>query len=280
MINRILLSLLVFIVFLDAFAQTKKISVEVKGKTKIDMVLIEPHAYVQKNYYGDTVCNYSRICPVRGKNEYNGYDTIVLAPYYMATVEVTQQLYSTVMHKNPSYWNDNTNHSACQNTPELLPVENVSWYDAQTFIDSLNKHTGKHFRLPTEAEWLYAAWGGCSGQKYSGSDTLIAVAWDTYQGFTHIVGAKSSNNYGLYDMSGNVWEWCGDWFSSDYYIPDTVYFNPTGPNAGEFKVVKGGSWGSANRRALEVGTRVGCRPEYKSNGIGFRLAMDAEELKQ
>lgn len=278
--KRILFPLLWLLIFLSAPAQTKKISVEVRGKTKIDMVLIEPKTFVQKNYYGDTICNHSYICPVRGKREYNGYDTVVLAPYYIATVEVTQQLYSTVMHKNPSYWNDNTNHSACQNTPELLPVENVSWYDAQTFIDSLNKHTGKHFRLPTEAEWLYAAWGGRPRQKYSGSDTLMVVAWDINQGFTHIVGTKCSNNYGLYDMSGNVSEWCGDWFSSDYYFPDTVYFNPAGPDTGEFKVVKGGSWGSANHRAFEVNTRVGCRPEHISNGIGFRLAMDAEEFKQ
>ena len=151
--KNIILLLLGCTLFLVTSAQPKKITIAVNDKVKIDMVLITPDTFVRKNYCGDTVCDYSRICPVMGKRAYNGYDTIVLAPYYMARFEVTQQLYSAVMHQNPSCWNDNTNHSACQNTPELLPVEKVSWYDAQTFIDSLNKLTGKHFRLPTEAEW-------------------------------------------------------------------------------------------------------------------------------
>lgn len=277
--KKIILSFLGCMICLCTSGQTKKITIDVKGKTKIDMLLIEPDTFIRKNYYGDTVCVHSRICPVRGKKEYNGFDTIVLAPYYIATVEVTQQLYSTVMHENPSHWNNKTNYSACQNTPELLPVEKVSWYDAQTFIDSLSKLTGKHFRLPTEAEWLYAAWGGQPRLKYSGSDTLMVVAWDIHQGFTHMVGSKRPNNYGLYDMSGNVSEWCSDWFSPDYYIPDSLYYRPDGPDSSEFKVLKGGSWGSSTIRFLELETRVGCRPEYISNGIGFRLAMDAEEFK-
>ena len=264
---------------LCASAQSKKFTIAVNNKVKIDMVLITPDTFVRKNYYGDTLCDYSRICPVMGKRAYSGYDTIVLAPYYIATVEVTQQLYSAVMHQNPSYWNDNTNHSVCQNTPELLPVEKVSWYDAQAFIDSLNKLTGRHFRLPTEAEWQYAAWGERPRLKYSGSDTIMPVAWDIHQGFTHLVGSKRPNGYGLYDMSGNVAEWCSDWFSPDYYVPDSLYYRPNGPETGEFKLLKGGSWGSSTLRFLEVDTRVGCRQEYISNGIGFRLAMDAEGVE-
>ena len=122
--KNIILSLLGCTLFLVTSAQPKKISIAVNDKVKIDMALITPDTFVRKNYYGDTICDYSRICPVMGKRAHNGYDTIVLAPYYMARFEVTQQLYSAVMHQNPSY-----------------------------FIDSLNKLTGKHFRLPTEAEW-------------------------------------------------------------------------------------------------------------------------------
>ena len=121
--KKILLSFFGCTLFFVTSAQSKKISIAVNDKVKIDMVLITPDTFVRKNYYGDTICDYSRICPVMGKRAYSGYDTIVLAPYYIATVEVTQQLYSAVMHQNPSHWNDNTNHSACQNTPELLPVE-------------------------------------------------------------------------------------------------------------------------------------------------------------
>ena len=278
--KNILLSLLGCTLFLVTSAQSKKITIAVNDKVKIDMVLISPDTFVRKNYYGDTVCDYGRICPVMGKGAYNGYDTIVLAPYYMAKFEVTQQLYTTVMHRNPSHFNDDNNHYGCYGNPELLPVETVSWSDAQAFIDTLNKLTGKHFRLPTEAEWQYAAWGGRPRLKYSGSDTLNVVAWDIHQGFTHTVGKKRPNGYGLYDMSGNANEWCSDWFSSDYYVPDSLYYRPTGPDSGELKVVKGGSCGSVTARALEVDTRVGVRPEQTSAwGIGVRLAMDAEEVE-
>ncbi len=278
--SKFILSLLGCTLFFNAPAQTKENTIVVNDKVKIDMVLITPETFVRKNYYGDTLCDYSRICPVVGKRAYNGYDTIVLAPYYMAKFEVTQQLYETVMHKNPSYFNDDNNHSGCSSNPTLLPVERVSWYEAQDFIDSLNKLTGKHFRLPTEAEWQYAAWGGHPRLKYSGSDTLNVVAWDIRQGFTHIVGIKRPNGYGLYDMTGNVAEWCSDWFAPDNYIPDSLYNRPMGPDTGEFKVLRGGSCGSTTPRALEVDTRVGCRPEHTSFGTGFRIAIDAEEVNK
>ena len=157
--KRILLSILGCTLLLVTSAQSKKITIAVNNKVKIDMVLISPDTFIRKNYYGDTVCDYGRICPVMGKGAYNGYDTIVLAPYYMAKFEVTQQLYATVMHKNPSRFNEDNNPYGSEKHPELLPVESVKWSEAQAFIDSLNKLTGKHFRLPTEAEWQYAAWG-------------------------------------------------------------------------------------------------------------------------
>ena len=141
--KRILLSLLGCALFLITSAQSKKITIAVNDKVKIDMVLISPDTFIRKNYYGDTLCDYGRLSPVMGKGAYNGYDTIVLAPYYMAKFEVTQQLYVTVMHRNPSHFNDDNNHYGCYGNPELLPVETVSWSDAQAFIDTLNKLTGK-----------------------------------------------------------------------------------------------------------------------------------------
>ena len=183
--KKILLSILGCTLFLITSAQPQKITISVNKYVKIDMVLISPDTFIRKNYYGDTVCDYGRLCPVVGKRAHNGYDTIVLAPYYLAKFEVTQQLYATVMHNNPSRFNDDTNPYGSEKHPELLPVESVKWSEAQTFIDSLNKLTGKHFRLPTEAEWQYAAWGGRPRLKYSGSDTIMPVAWDIHQGFTH-----------------------------------------------------------------------------------------------
>ena len=151
--KKLTLTFLGCMTILCASAQSKKISIAVNDKVKIDMVLITPDTFVRKNYYGDTLCDYSRICPVMGKRAYSGYDTIVLAPYYIATVEVTQQLYSAVMHQNPSYWNDNTNHSACQNTPELLPVT-LRFLEVDTRVGCRPEYisNGIGFRLAMDAE--------------------------------------------------------------------------------------------------------------------------------
>lgn len=271
---------LTLILCIPTFAQKNKvITIEINNKVKIDMVLIEPDTFIRKNYYGDTICHYCHLCPIVAKNAYNGYYSVVLSPYYIAKIEVTRKLYSSVMHTDPSYFKqDPSNPYGGYKTTENCPVETVSWYDAQRFIDTLNKLTGQHFRLPTEAEWEYASYGGTPTYKYSGSNNMQEVAWKSGDSNPHNVGGKKPNAYGLFDMSGNVSEWCSDWFASDYYAPDTLYSNPTGPENGKLKVVKGGSWGNDDR-FLEIRTRVGCDPNKKSNGIGFRLAMDAEPVK-
>lgn len=282
MMKQLAIIFLTLILCVPAFAQKNKVvTIEINDKVKIDMVLIEPDTFIRKNYYGDTICHYCHICPVVAKNAYNGHDSIVLSPYYIAKFEVTRKLYSSVMHTDPSYFKQSpSNPYGGYKTTENCPVETVSWYDVQRFIDTLNKLTGQHFRLPTEAEWEYAGWGEHPELKYSGSDNANQVAWTwtASEGFTHDVGSKRPNGYGLYDISGNVSEWCSDWFASDYYVPDTLYNNPTGPAAGRLKVVKGGSWGNDDR-FLEIKTRVGYNPNKKSNGIGFRLVMDAEPVK-
>ena len=192
---------------------------------------------------------------------------VTLSGYYIGQTEVTQELWYAVMGTNPSRFTRSS----------LNPVEEVSWDDCQEFIAKLNDLTGLEFRLPTEAEWEYAARGGnkSQGYKYAGSNTIDEVAW--YDGNsgkgTHEVGTKAPNELGLYDMTGNVWEWCSDWYGSNYYssVPST---NPTGPTSGSARVVRGGSW--LNNAQL-------CRVSYRSDDanpanhystVGFRLVLD------
>ena len=131
--------------------------------------------------------------------------SVTLSSYYMGETEVTQALWKAVMGNNPSRFKGDN-----------LPVENVSWNDCQEFIRKLKQKTGKNFRLPTEAEWEYAARGGkkSNGYKYSGSNNIGSVAWydDNSSNQIHAVKGKRLNELGLYDMSGNVWEWCSDWY--------------------------------------------------------------------
>ena len=158
--------------------------------------------------------------------------SVTLSSYYICKYEVTQALWRAVMGSNPSYFKGDN-----------LPVEYVSWNDCQTFISRLNSYTGRNFRLPTEAEWEFAARGGNYSRhyKYSGSNYIGDVAWyDNNSGNrTHPVGTKQPNELGLYDMSGNVYEWCSDWYGSYNSYSRS---NPTGPNSGSYRVGRGGSW--------------------------------------
>ena len=186
-----------------------------------------------------------------------------LSDYYIGQTEVTQALWVAVMGDNPSFSTGDLN----------LPVERVTWNDCQDFIAKLNEMTGKNFRMPTEAEWEFAARGGnkSQGYKYSGSNDVNEVAW--YQGNSmeqsHIVATKSPNELGLYDMSGGVWEWCQDWLGNYVGEPQT---NPTGPESGTFRILRGGSWYGA------VGY---CRNSYRgyympggySGDLGLRLVL-------
>ncbi|WP_282776075.1 formylglycine-generating enzyme family protein, partial [Phaeodactylibacter xiamenensis] len=150
---------------------------------------------------------------------------VELSSFSIGKYEVTQAQWEAVMGSNPSGF------SSCGS----CPVENVSWNDVQDFIVKLNRMTGGNYRLPTEAEWEYAARGGnrSRGHKYSGSDNLGSVGWyrDNSDKKTHPVGKKTPNELGLYDMSGNVWEWCSDWYDKDYYSSSPAR-NPKGPGGG------------------------------------------------
>lgn len=188
---------------------------------------------------------------------------VTLDNYYIGETQVTQALWKAVMGDNPSSWKGYT-----------LPVETVSWEDCQEFIKQLNKKTGKTFRLPTEAEWEYAACGGrkSKGYKYAGGNDIDKVAWynGNSGGKTHPVNQKAANELGLYDMSGNVWEWCQDWWYGGYSC--SAQTNPAGPSSGSSRVLRGGYWGGGSCR---VAARGGNSPDYRRNNYGFRLALVA-----
>ena len=152
-------------------------------------------------------------------------------------------------------------------------MECVSWDDCQTFISKLNSLTGKKFRLPTEAEWEFAARGGIKskGYKYSGSNTLDDVAWDWNNSgdTTHDVGTKIPNELGLYDMSGNVHEWCNDWYGNYSSSPSN---NPTGPGSGTYRVFRGGSW-SLIAGSCRSSDRNLDAPDYRISRLGLRLCL-------
>ncbi len=188
---------------------------------------------------------------------------VTLSSYMIGKTEVTQELWQAVIGSNPSYFKGSN-----------LPVEQVSWEDCQEFITKLNALTGKNFRLPTEAEWEFAARGGSNSQgfKYSGSNT-VDVAWYNINSSstTHPVATKAPNELGIYDMSGNVWEWCNDWFSDSYYT-SASQTNPTGPNSGSYRVDRGGSWGD-DAGACRVSDRNFFAPLYRNSYLGLRLAL-------
>ena len=190
--------------------------------------------------------------------------SVTLSDYYIGETEVTQELWEAVMGSNPSYFEGDNQR----------PVENVSWNDCQKFIKKLNRLTGKQFRLPTEAEWEYAARGGkySRGYKYSGSNNADEVAWyDSNSGSkTHPVKTKKDNELGLYDMSGNVWEWCNDWWGCYQSNSQT---NPTGPSEGECRVVRGGGWYNSDGGVRVSNRGIGGIPVARYSSQGLRLAL-------
>ena len=190
--------------------------------------------------------------------------SVTLSDFAIGETEVTQELWQAVMGSNPSYFSG-TN----------LPVEDVSWNDCQTFISKLNNLTGKNFRLPTEAEWEYAARGGnkSKGYKYAGSHTLGDVAWydENSSSKTHPVKQKQANELGLYDMSGNVHEWCQDLYGS---YSSSAQTNPTGPTSGSSRVYRGGSW-IDYARYCRVSFRSSNTSTNAGTHVGLRLALGA-----
>ena len=193
---------------------------------------------------------------------------VKLDSFYIGKYPVSQAMWNGIMSDGPALSNG-----------DARPVEMVSWEDVQVFIQKLNEVTGKPYRLPTEAEWEYAARGGQQGHgyKYAGSNKLEEVGWyvRNSDGGKKPVGRKKPNELGIYGLSGNVLEWCQDWYSGDYYEAcrkQGVVENPQGPSEGAFRVLRGGSW------YLEA---LRCRSTYRHydppgsrfTDMGFRLAL-------
>lgn len=196
-------------------------------------------------------------------NEKPTHKVTLTKDYYIGQTEVTQALWQAVMGSTPSNFKGDN-----------LPVEQVSWEDCQTFITKLNSLTGSKFRLPTEAEWEYAARDGnkSRGYKYSGSNSINDVAWykkTTNDNGTKPVGTKSPNELGIYDMTGNVWEWCYDWYGS---YSSGAQTDPTGATSGSGRVVRGGSWDDL-ARICRVSSRLRSTPGNRPDYLGLRLAQ-------
>lgn len=199
---------------------------------------------------------------------------IRLNSYYIGECEITQEQWAKVMGTSIQQQASKAGTSSYNGIGPDYPMYYVSWEEAQAFCQELSRMTGRTYCLPTEAQWEYAARGGkkADGSKYSGSWSIDAVAW--YDGnsgsSTHPVKNKRANSLGLYDMSGNVWEWCSDRYRNVYNVNETN--NPTGPSTGSIRVLRGGGWRSSAQ---------GCRVSYRSNGSpdnrnrnqGFRVVV-------
>lgn len=192
---------------------------------------------------------------------------VTLSTFSIGATEVTQALWLAVMDTLPCRFKNDL----------MLPVESVSWNDCQEFISRLNAQTGMNFRLPTEAEWEFAARGGnrSKGYQFSGSNDINAVAWWGY-GYggnsnysTNRVAQKLPNELGIYDMSGNVWEWCQDWYRG---YSGEAQTNPTGPLSGQYRIYRGGSWNN-DSKFCRVSFRYNNKPDTRLTSVGLRLAL-------
>lgn len=221
----------------------------------IELVLVKGGCFPRGDTFGD------------GQADEQPVQTVCVDDFYLGKYEVTQGQWQSVMGNNPSFF------KACG---EKCPVEQVSWNDVQAFITKLNARTGKRYRLPTEAEWEYAARSGGKKEKYAGTSSeaeLGKYAWYSANsgGSVRPTGQKQPNGLGLYDMTGNVWEWCQDWYGENHYSHGSRK-NPLGPATGTQRVLRGGAWifEPAGSRAS---ARYGLSPDSRGDLYGFRLSL-------
>ena len=235
----------------------------IKGMS-FDMVYVEGGTFQMgatseqgRDYYSDEI-------PVH---------SVTLSDYYIGKFEVTQGLWEKVMGTTIHEQRIKAGYSFTNGVGSDYPMYYVNWEEAQEFCKKLSQLTGKTYVLPTEAQWEYAARGGVKsrGYKYSGSNTIGNVAWysDNSSSSTRPVATKQPNELGLYDMSGNVWEWCSDW---DGYYSSESQSNPTGPSTGSRRVLRGGSWGYY-AGGCRVSYRIGNYPSYRNFNYGFRVVL-------
>lgn len=233
----------------------KTITIHLKKGISIEMMKVEAGSFIM----GETSEK-----EVSDEDEKPAHEVIVSQNYYLGKYEVTQEVWKAVMGNvyNPSKFKGAN-----------LPVEMVSWQDCQKFLAKLNRMTGLQFRIPTEAEWEFAARGGkeSKGYLYSGSDNIADVAWyfANSNSKTHPVGLKKANELGLYDMSGNVMEWCQDWYGRYGSLSQK---DPVGSYAGTLRINRGGCW-SSYPRFCRSSSRNKLQPDDRYSNLGFRLAL-------
>ncbi len=222
------------------------------SNTGMEFVFVKGGCYPMGDTFGD------------GEGDEKPVHEVCVDDFYIGKYEVTQAQWRQIMGSNPSHF------SGCGDN---CPVEQVSWNETQDFIRKLNSQSGKRYRLPTEAEWEYAARSGGKSEKYAGGADVDAVAWyNSNSGSkTHPVGQKRPNGLGLHDMSGNVWEWCQDWYGSDYYR-NSGRDIPGGPSSGSGRVGRGGSW-SILAALARASLRLRCDPVLRYRDLGFRLVL-------
>lgn len=221
---------------------------------KKSMVFVKGGCYQMGDTFGD------------GNADEKPVHEVCVDDFYIGKYEVTQKEWNAIMGNNPSEF------KGC----DSCPVESVSLNDAQEYINKLNSKTGKKYRLPTEAEWEYAARSGGKNEKYAGGNDIDSVAWyyKNSGGKTHPVGQKKPNGLGIYDMSGNVWEWTNDWYDKNYYSSSPKN-NPQGANGGQIPVLRGGSWSNVPRDS-RAAFRYWGNPDYRSFSrdlVGFRCVL-------
>lgn len=246
-----------FVLPVSAVGTNENLLIDLGDSVTIEMVKIQ-HATFLMGSAEDS--RYSNEGPV--------HTVTITKDYYIGKYEVTQGQWTKIMGRNPSYFKLSNNH----------PVEMVSWYDICDnggFLEKINTLTGKTFRLPTEAEWEYACRAGTQTQFYWNAESLDKLienyAWynDNSNSTTHPVGQKLPNTFGLHDMSGNVWEWCNDYYES--YVK-AAEFNPSGPVKGSSRVLRGGAWHDYTNNCRSA-FRDYCAPSYSRRDRGFRLAL-------
>lgn len=227
------------------------------GDVSFTMVKVEPGTFMMGALEGDT--------NALEDEEKPAHQVTLTDTYYIGQTEVTQGLYAAVMGSNPSNFTNGGN----------LPVEKVSYNDAIEFCQQLSSLTGKHFSLPTEAQWEYAAHGGHKAPTtptlFAGSDNIEAVGWckDNSDSTTHTVAQKAPNPLGLYDMTGNVFEWCLDWYGP--YSADAAT-DPQGPTIGSERVSRGGSW-NYPAPYCRTSVRACSAPDVMYYMLGLRVVM-------
>lgn len=240
----------------DAGGLSPTLSVDLGGGTAMEFVLVPAGSFTM------------------GSDEYTGdgdespvHTVRISQPFYLGRHEVTQAQWTQLMKTNPSKFHGPT-----------LPVESISWNDCQKFLAAFAQQTGRKISLPTEAQWEYACRAGTSTPwSFSAkADGAPDYAWmaENATGTTHPVGQKKPNAWGLYDMHGNVWEWCADWYAKHAYA-DAAKVDPAGPNAGESRVLRGGAW-SDQPDGFRSAIRNCNGPDGANHGIGFRCALPVD----